>query len=166
MDSALGEIRQFEHKFKSRIFKIMKTNRLLIQSMKWNMELSSEEEDCTLSYDMIFMGRVELSVRIRRNEYLRYKDFTIRSRSKNGFKCEIDKLIEGHGNLYFYGWMDKSEADLEYWIVVDINRIRQKLLTDGIERSNGDGTKFHAYSLDFLRENFAIIAEKNQLKMF
>jgi hypothetical protein len=166
MDSIHGEIRQLEHKFKDDIFKTLRVNKLMQPFMKWDIDLSSEEEDCNLSYDMVFMGRVELSVRIRKNEYLRYKDFTIRSRSKNGFKCEIDKLIEGLGSIYFYGWMDEAEQGLEHWIVVDINKIRDKLLTNGSERSNADGTKFRAYSINFLRENFALIGEKDQMKLF
>jgi len=166
MDSALGEIRQFEYKFKRDIFKVLRGSNLLLPFMKWDIQQSNDEEDCNLSYDMIFFGRVELSVRIRRNEYLRYKDFTIRSRSKNGFKCEIDKLVEGLGNVYFYGWMDKEEKNLEYWVVVDIKAIRDKLIEYGVERTNPDGTKFKAYSIEFLKENFAIIAEKGQTKLF
>jgi len=166
MDSIHTETRQLEYKFKAEINKIMKVNKLLLPYINWDVNLSSEFEDQKLSYDMIVSGKVELSVRIRKNEYLRYRDFTIRSRSMNGYKCEIDKLIEGMGNIYFYGWMNKEETQLDYWIVVDINRIRDKLLKNGTERKNFDGTKFIAYSIDFLRTESALIAEKNQQKLF
>ena len=157
-----GEIRQFEYRFKNQIFSILKKNNILMPFINWNIELSSEDEDCNLSYDMKFNGMIELSVRIRKNEYLKYRDFTIRSKSKNGYKCEIDKLIEGMGRIYFYGWMDKAETLIEDWIVIDINKIRNNL-TDGTYRQNSDNTGFMFYPISFLKYHNAVIAENQPI---
>lgn len=153
-----GEIRQEEYKFRNQIYKILKRNNILMPYIKWHIEQSSEYEDCNLSYDMKYNGVVELSVRIRKNEYLKYRDFTIRSKSKNGYECEIDKLMKGMGNIYFYGWMNKAETGFDDWIVVNINAIREKLL-DGTFRSNTDNTGFLFYPIEWLRKNNAIISE-------
>jgi len=158
-----GEIRQEEYKFKSQIFGILKRNNILLPYINWNIELSSEYEDCKLSYDMKFNGMIELSVRIRKNEYLKYRDFTIRSKSKNGYECEIDKLMKGMGKIYFYGWMNKAETAFDDWIVVNINAIRSHLM-DGEFRSNTDNTGFLFYPIEWLRKHNAIIAEY-QLKI-
>ncbi|NCU32851.1 MAG: hypothetical protein EOM23_07975 [Candidatus Moranbacteria bacterium] len=166
MVSTNGEMRQLEYRFISEIKKILNRNKILLPYLITKLEPSSEDEDYNLSYDMIYTGRMMLSVRIRKNEYLRFKDFTIRSKSANGYRCEIDKLVDGLGDVYFYAWMDKNEVILEDWIVVVIDKIRDKLLTSGIVRSNFDGTMFRAYSIDFLRQNNALIAEKNQMKLF
>ena len=159
-----GEIRQGEYKFRKHIFSILRKNNVLIPYMKWDIEQSSEYEDCNLSYDMRFNGTVELSVRIRKNEYLKYRDFTIRSKSANGYETEIDKLMKGRGNIYFYGWMNKAETGFDDWIVVDINAIRDKLL-DGTFRTNTDNTGFLFYQIEWLRKNNSIIAE-HQLQLF
>ena len=158
-----GEMRQFEVKFKDEILSILKENHILASFMNYELKHSSEHEDQKLSYDMIFHGKVEISIRIRRNEYLRYKDFTIRTRSKNGYECEIDKLINGKGNIYFYGWMCKDQISLVDWIIVDINKIRQHLSSNGYPLKNKDGTEFKAYSIVFLEKHDAIINQKYHL---
>lgn len=171
MDSIHGEIRQFEYKFKDQIKRILSSNAILRHYIKDDIELSSDYEDCNYSYDMKYNVNISLmvSVRIRKNKYLMYRDFTIRSRSLQGYPCEIDKLLKQtddfDNRVYFYAWMDKLETIMEDWIIVDINKIRYKLKEEGKERENTDGTKFKAYSIHFLNQNNAIMATKGQQKL-
>jgi hypothetical protein len=159
MDSIHGEIRQFEVKFKNDIFAILRKHNVLLPFMQWEIVQSSEFEDCNLSYDMKFNGEVQLSVRIRRHEYLKFRDFTIRTKSKNGYKCEADKLIEGYGQVYFYGWMDSTETRLVDWIIVDIDKIRNKIQENGRYYDNIDNTGFKAYPVNWLQQNNALIRQ-------
>lgn len=154
-----GEIRHLEYKFKSEIFAILKRNNILLPFMKFVCDPSSEYEDQNLSYDMKFNGTVELSVRIRKHQYLKYRDFTIRSKSKNGYACEIDKLMAGLGKIYFYGWMNQQETGLADWIVVDIDKIRNDLRTAGTYRDNVDNTGFMFYKMNWMKQRNAIVSE-------
>jgi hypothetical protein len=159
MDLIHGEIRQFEVKFKNDIFKILRNHNILLPFITWEIVQSSDFEDCNLSYDMKFNGNVNLSVRIRRNKYLKFRDFTIRTKSKNGYKCEYDKLIQGCGQVYFYGWMDITETKIIDWIIVDIDKIRNKIEENGKYYDNIDNTGFKAYQIDWLKEHNALIKE-------
>lgn len=152
-----GEIRQFEVKHKDQIFKILNESNFLNYAV-WKGDLSTDFEDQNYSYDLIYNGRIEISVRIRKNKYLKYKDFTVRSKSKYGYETEIDKLKKGFGNIYFYGWLDAFETNICEYLIIDINKIRDKL-DNGIFRINYDGTGFNFYTLLFLEENDAIIKQ-------
>jgi hypothetical protein len=76
-----------------------------------------------------------IACRVRENERLQYggDDFTIRSRSQNGGETEIDKIMSGWGDLYFYGWANKSETDIESWYLGDIKAVR-KFIFNGFRR--------------------------------
>jgi hypothetical protein len=110
---------------------------------------------------MIFNGKIEISVRIRKNYYLKFKDFTIRAKSQNNGTTEIHKLKNGLGKIYFYAWLNDSGTKLADWIIVNIEKIRNKL-DEGIYRKNIDETAFLFYSIDFLKKNNALIMEYKQ----
>jgi len=153
----MQEIRQEEIKFMPHINKIVAENFHLLPTEIKNIHLSDPDEDTQESFDMIYESRVEISVRIRKNQYLKYGDFTIRSKSKWGYETEIHKITKGKGSIYLYAWKDFLEQHLQSWILVDINQIRNDLTTNGTLRDNRDGTMFKAYSLAWLHERNAII---------
>ena len=69
-----------------------------------SLEVSNEYKDTQEATDMLIKiegGDVALRVR---NPSCKFRDFTIRSRSKYGGKTEIDKLKEGFGDWYLYVW--------------------------------------------------------------
>jgi hypothetical protein len=146
-----------EVKFMPDINKIIKDNFWLFPIDITNIELSTTDEDTKESFDLIYKSRIEISVRIRGNEYLKYCDFTIRNKSKYGGKTEIDKLMEGKGSLYLYAWKDVNDMILQSWILVDINKIRNDLLTNGCQRYNLDNTAFKAYSLMWIQAKNALL---------
>jgi len=153
----IDKIRIEEVKFMSEINKIIKDNFWLFPIEITNIELSTPEEDTKESFDLTYKSRIEISVRIRNNEYLKYCDFTIRNKAKYGGKTEIDKLTEGKGNLYLYAWKNINNEILQSWILIDINKIRNDLLANGIQRYNKDNTAFKAYSLLWIKDKNAIL---------
>lgn len=108
-----------------------------------SMEVSSEAKDTQEATDMIIKiegGDVALRVR---EPSCKFRDFTIRSRSRYGKKTEIHKLKEGFGDWYLYGWGDGFSLVNEY-VLIDLDKVRDFGLLD-VERQeipNGDGTKF------------------------
>jgi hypothetical protein len=150
------DIRKQENQFAPFIQKVIKDNLNLLPDDFFNIKQSTDEEDTKLSFDLYFKGDIQVSVRLRNYKY-NYKDITIRSRSKLGRSTEIDKLSNGLGQIYFYGWLDISEEQITRWILIDIDKIRDKLFDNGIEYHNNDGSRLKAYDFKFLKENNSII---------
>jgi len=151
-----------EIKFMPDINKIIKDNFWLFPIDITNIELSTSEEDTKESFDLIYKSRIEISIRIRNNEYFKtFCDFTIRNKAQYGGKTEIDKLTEGKGSIYLYAWKSVDNRILQSWILININKIRNDLLTNGKQRYNKDNTAFKAYSLLWLKNKDAIINFEN-----
>lgn len=160
----LGEIRQYEYKFIDEINTIFRSYNLVPKCVGFEFVISSIYEDKNLSYDMKLRHvNLTISVRIRQNQYLQYRDFTIRSKA-NGGKCEIDKLKEGYGQIYFYGWMNAEQTKIEDWCVVNIDKIRHDL-DQGVRRVNIDKTEFMCYNYEWIKQKNALIAELSDYKL-
>lgn len=85
------------------------------------------EEDVHRNTDLMVlkMDNVRIGCRVRRNEYLRYKDeFTIRIDRPSGNKTEFAKIIEGYGDYFFYGICDEYETNLECYALCDLSVFR------------------------------------------
>ena len=107
-----------------------------------SLEVSDEEKDTQEATDMIIKiegGDVALRVRDASKPY---RDLTIRSRSSNGGRTEIDKIREGFGDWYLYGW--GNGGYVKEYILVDLDKVREfNLLDSRKEIQNYDGrTKF------------------------
>ena len=151
------EIRELERKFINDIKSIVYQNISNLHKNCFVVNESSEVEDTKLSFDLYFSADIQISARIRSFKYRNYNDITIRSRAKNGGLTEIDKLIDGKGQIYFYGVLSENEEKIIKYILFDIDKIRNKLKENGVEKTNFDGTKFKCYTFDFLKDNSAII---------
>lgn len=117
------------------------------------------KEDQEQGFDAVLsFPDVKIPIRIRKNSYLRFMDFTVRSRSKFGMKTEIHKLKEGFGDFYFYAWSDESEKNISTYMILDLNVFRQTLIDKPtkIDVPNGDGTCFNVYSREELLKNRVI----------
>lgn len=134
--------------------------------LKRGAVLSTSDEDTRLSFDMRVGLWVPVSVRLRTAYYWRFRDFSIRCKTRhsgsyiNGelVKCELDKLRDGAGNCYFTGWLDDGQKCIANYLIVDVNRLRPHL--DAIEfdeRPNKDGTAGRYYPLDALRHVGALV---------
>lgn len=125
-----------------------------------SLEVSNSEKDTQEATDMIIKiegGDVALRVR---NSNLKYRDFTIRSRSKYGGKTELDKLKEGFGDWYLYGW--GAGGNVNEYVLIDLDKVRSFKLLD-IDRnniSNGDGTTFINIEIGELQMIGCIVAKQ------
>lgn len=139
---------------------------------KTESRMSSYEEDTRESFDLVVSKDVCVSVRLRKNKYLSWRDFTLRSRTNYSgkiirgdlIKTEYQKISEGKGSCYFYGWYAKDNKTILSYILVDLNKLRPHLTSHGAEKPNGDGTYFVPYSVKFLKSIGAIIHDSNDRK--
>ncbi|MDB4062274.1 hypothetical protein N9515_10125 [Vicingaceae bacterium] len=152
----MDNIRFLENKFFYEIIKHIKLALPNVDCATFN--LSTEEEDTKHSFDMVCNVNFNISVRIRKNKYIKYPDMTIRSKTKNGGKTEIDKIIEGKSQIYFYAFMNTDENKLKKIRIFNVDAIRK--LTNSkkySERKNNDGSEFYTYLFsDIFKENGAI----------
>lgn len=154
----MKDFRIEEIKFMSEINQIVKDNFRLFPQDITHVKLSTSDEDTRESFDLVYNSSVEISIRIRNNSYLKYADFTIRSKSFYRQKTEIDKLKEGLGSIYLYAWKTPDDSKFESWILVDINKFRPAIegypVTD---RFNPDTTAFKPYPLAVIISYDALI---------
>lgn len=130
---------------------------------------SPKKIDCEEAGDLVIQGReLRIGVRIRRHEHLDDygHQFTIRAHRDNNYDTEIDKLIDGKGDLFFYGFSSKSgPPDLEKWILIDLDAFRAQLLRNKGRKKistgfvpNGDGTGFRWFNIRSLEKGVIIDA--------
>jgi len=112
----------------------------------FTLKKAEPEDDKQNGFDFIFtMGNFTIPVRIRKPD-CRYKDFTIRARSRWNQRTEIHKLEDGAGDVYFYAWtkyVEGFEKICSYWLI-DLKKVRESNLLK-VERRiiyNGDSTGF------------------------
>lgn len=123
----------------------------------FEVEKASVIQDTEQGFDFWFTGSgLKIPVRIRQPD-CKYRDFTIRWRSVNGGKTEIDKLSEGAGDVYFYAWTS-SKTNICDWVLINLHELRSffEISRDNpiiIKRviSNGDGTYFTHIKLNELQ---------------
>ena len=140
----MNDIRFLENKF----FKEIKKHILLaLPKIQYiNFRLSTDEEDTKLSFDMVCNIDILISIRIRKNKFKVYNDLTIRSKSKNNGKTEIDKIMDNKSQIYFYAYMNEEENLLEKIRIVDVETIKKLTIKEKYQkRKNNDGTEFNTY---------------------
>jgi hypothetical protein len=140
----MNDIRFLENKF----FKEIKKHILLaLPKIQYiNFRLSTDEEDTKLSFDMVCNIDILISIRIRKNKFKVYNDLTIRSKSKNNGKTEIDKIMDNKSQIYFYAYMNEEENLLEKIRIVDVETIKKLTIKQKYQkRKNNDGTEFNTY---------------------
>lgn len=133
---------------------------------------ASTEDDCFKNTDLCVMKieAIRIACRMRRFNYLiDYPgEFTIRTLVRSGGITEIGKIMTGWGNYFFYGFANELEEKILSWYLCDLNVFRywfnkylmEKGVPPGIEKPNGDGTKFRAFKLNELPQNFIIAGKK------
>ncbi len=166
----MNEIREGENKFKDFVANAVAPHLFRLSNLNHGVVLSNTEEDTRLSFDMKVGRYAHVSVRIRNNQYLYYRDFSIRSRTRYSgqvvnnetVKCEIDKLRDGLGCCYFYGWLDEKGEDIIDYIIVDIDPFRNHLDEHTAEKPNGDGTWARYYPISLLKRCGALIFDADR----
>lgn len=123
---------------------------------------ATKQQDCEQGFDAIFTAQdVKIAIRIRKYEYLRYSDFTVRACTTLGNKTEIDKIREGFGDYYFYGWETPSGRKLQQYMIIDLSKVRAAGVLDGDGkrkiRMNNDGSGFVFIGISELLQADAIM---------
>jgi len=136
-----------------------------------------QEEDERRNTDLMVlkMEAVRIGCRIRKKEWIRYRDeFTIRKSRPSGMKSEISKIIEGWGDYFFYGFGDDA-GNLLAWTLADMKIFRlwfareiaglNKGIIPGVTKKNGDGSSdFLIFRWDDLPPNFVVAQESINLQ--
>lgn len=111
----------------------------------------------------------DIAVRVRDPEKKgrRFRDLTIRTKTKWNRKTEIDKIKEGYGDIYLYCWKDKNYKIKDY-MIIDIHKLRSSKLLEKKRKpipnvdsaGNKDGTEFVPISIGELNEFDCILMNK------
>ena len=109
------------------------------------------ERDTKEATDLVIkLSGGDVAVRVRRFRY-KYNDreplafdWSVRWRSRYGYKTEIDKLREGFARWYFYAVANANETGLYEFCLIDVDIVRKTgLLNDKTKwqvSPNGDGS--------------------------
>ncbi len=142
-----------------------------IYGLDSTVEVAPSELDLERATDYLLTLKSEtqdilVACRVRDLEsFKKYGDITIRSRRLSGAKTELEKLAEGFGDIYFYGWgIVPNISEYVVWsldAMRPILQLRYYLLKKGeiVEIPNIDGRSwFIAISHFTLENNRAIIS--------
>lgn len=124
-------------------------------------EIADSEQDTQQATDLVIKvsgGAVGVRVRTFSSTGNRYRDLTIRTRSRYGQRTEIDKLRDGWGDFYFYGW-DNAQGHIDEYMLLDLAILRSAGLLNPPwdEKSNGDGTKFLSIKAEKLHQHGCVL---------
>lgn len=107
-----------------------------------------------------------IAVRIRRPGYAETYpyDFTIRCKLPSGNRTELDKIVDGHGDLLFYGHACNSGPGLARWWLFDLRDFRAALIRHAAngyplrfgEKANPDGTRFKWFDVRSFPEDLVV----------
>jgi hypothetical protein len=122
-------------------------------------EVDQEEATDLIVFDA---KGLKIACRLRRPGYFqKYGDeFTIRCYRESGAKTELEKVINGFGDWFFYGHADGDDTlNITKWMLIDFNSFRAHLIRDlryddkkdrkirHGNRDNGDGTWFTWFNI-------------------
>lgn len=123
-----------------------------IKSRLFLAQAKIDEDQERVTDIMLSVRDVRIGVRIRHPEYFdRYGDeVTLRCRRDSGAKTEWEKVLEGHGDLLFYGFANpgwQHMKSIRRYTIVSLHAIRRIMDRERPPKlptiPNGDGTYFH-----------------------
>jgi len=131
-------------------------------------------DDTLRNTDLITLclaGEVRIACRVRKYQYLeRYGDeFTMRCSRPSGVATEIDKLLAGWGDYFFYGFSDRQEQKLAAWFLGRLDVFRhwvdwyRTTCHDwpGELRENADGSsRFMAFRVAEIPSDFIVACRR------
>lgn len=109
-----------------------------------------------------------IACRVRRVSNAEYfNQFTLRSRRYSGAKTELEKIVEGYGDLLFYGFADREGFALKSWMLIDLRAFRSALITSAQklrtgEILNADGTAFRWYDVRYFPQKPPLIIARSE----
>jgi hypothetical protein len=122
------------------------------------IEIASEHLDQKEATDLLLtcptrFSSAHYAVRVRRHNYLADYgfQFTIRSRSANGGRTELEKIMSGKGDLMLFAFAGPENTGFAKYTIIDLDQFRN--WADGRTHlfkhipNSSDGTTFCAFDL-------------------
>lgn len=122
------------------------------------LEAAPDRLDWYEATDLVLLDAKDARVaaRVRRPGYsARYPhQFTIRANTRSGGPSELKKIVNGHGDLMFYGHA-RTDGSLEDWYLLDLRAFRAALIRHANgghrvywgDKINADGTAFRWFDM-------------------
>ena len=128
------------------------------------IRVGTEDEDNNHATDIVVEpGRYALRTRtmyVNGNDYFKryHREFTIRSKRPSGVKTELEKILDGDGEYYLYGWVNST--GIKYYTIFDLNVFRQTI-SDRPQLLNNtttgkDGVTFTCFKYEDFSSDFII----------
>lgn len=97
------------------------------------LRISNPEEDMKHCIDLKGYSMPDVACRTRNFSlsYLKDVDFAIRSANPSGAKVELQKILEGEGKLYFYGFHDEATKTIPHWKIINLFSFRKTVENAG-----------------------------------
>lgn len=103
---------------------------------------ADDESDQKRATDyVVSVSSGDIACRIRKWQYWRYAEVTIRSSRPGPYKTELQKIREGFGRWYLYAWAH-DDGQFGAWVFVDLDKLRDSgfLERSWEEQNNHDGS--------------------------
>jgi hypothetical protein len=132
------------------------------------LEPAPEHEDLKEATDLIVfrVADFRLAARMRKEKFAKQfpDEFTIRTKRPSGTKTELRKILEGFGDLLFYGF--EYGKDIWPWTLVNLRWFRKQVNTSeklqqyignrSNHKLNGDGTWFLPFKFNQFERNIVL----------
>jgi hypothetical protein len=159
--------RKWSDQFIPQIEKVIIQHFLADQHLRKEMfkiDVSSPEDDFRGIDGFLRLNtNIKIAFRLRKNQYLKYKDFTFRYHSRYQQVTEWKKIQEPTLHYYFYGWLDQYDEYIQEAYLLDMNLFRNWISSKpetfivGTLKENKDGSSFVPFSVNILHENDLLI---------
>ena len=117
--------------------------------------LSSEYEDTNLGFDFIYEIKDILTrttgFRCRSHKYMHYNDVSIRSRTKKGNYCELDKILDGYGQYNVYAYENETKNEILKAYLIEMEAIRQLTRQSKFRTIDVYDGSFNVYSIEDIK---------------
>lgn len=134
------------------------------------IRIASEKEDRLHATDLI-SSPIRIACRVRRHKYWKpySNEFTLRCKLPTGNLTEIDKIMAGWGDYYFYGFSnaDDNGSGFSSWVILDLDIFRSEyqkwekrqptsIRFSSLISNTDKSSKFRAFVIDSFPPNFVI----------
>ena len=102
--------------------------------------IEDDKEDMEHNTDFLLVNTKHLrfSCRIRKFKYFKRfpNNFTIHLETNTNAKTEFEKVVEGWGDVFFYGFSNELENGIHAWAMIDLKVFRKHLFYKSLESQN------------------------------
>ncbi len=148
-------------RYDDRIVEILNRKEVILPK-EGNTGLFTEEGSTAYKFDLAYTDKIKVSVIMMHGYGIKYggpDSVTIKSKGKWENRSMMDDLKDGQGSTILYAWLGDNGRKIEWWIIIDINKLRPHL-EDAYSKEEDDdeGTEYYHYSIGQLIHWKCIIA--------